>query len=48
MDALLILASGSGERGRTARDRVKTQLIIFGLALVGFAILMLVLVLIGK
>lgn len=48
MDALLVLASGSGERGGTARDRVKTQLIIFGVAMLGFAILMLVVVLIGK
>lgn len=47
MDALLVFASGSPERGKTARDRVKTQLIIFGLALVAFAILMLALVLFG-
>ncbi|MBP2451323.1 hypothetical protein [Mycolicibacterium lutetiense] len=46
MDDLLSLVSGSSERGSTARDRVKTQLIIIGVALVGFAILMLVVVLI--
>jgi hypothetical protein len=48
MDALLTLVSGSSERGGTARDRAKTQLIILGAAVVSFAILMLILVLIGK
>lgn len=48
LDALMDLVSGSPERGGTARDRVKTQLIILGVAVVSFAILMLILVLIGK